>query len=586
LGFLFWSAPARPLPLPEGAVLVRDGDFLDGAFFAGGKSGVREVRKTSNPLLPFTEYVRFTVPGGLPNAYSSQLSLRTSAAVKAGDAIVARFYVRRPPFSREHARADFVFERGGGDYKKSIVLPAEAGFRWRLVEAAFVSAGDYPAGKAHVNFRLGFGPQAVDLAGFEIVNYGKTPPPAAGKAGYAGREPGAKWRRQAQARIEKIRKGPVKVRVIDTSGKPVAGAEVTVRQTAHEFSFGGAISSKYLYARNREDNKARYRKLFLTLFNTATIENDLKWYFWAGERKVWADKTVAWLEANKLALRGHTLVWPGWEHLPEWLEKLKADPEKLRSAIRAHIAEEAGYYKGRVRDWDVLNEPLDHQEIISLLGVEEAAQWFKEARQADPAARLFINERAILTNMGSDSARHAAFEALVKSLLRAGAPLDGIGLQCHFVNDLTPPERILSILDRFAKLGKPLYASELDVENPDEELQADYLRDFMTAVFSHPAAEGITLWTFWEGVHLEPLPALYRRDWSRKPAALALEDLLLRQWRTELAGRSGARGEFEGRGFYGTYRVEVSAGGKTGSAKAAVSRDGENITVVLGPDLR
>ena len=537
--------------------------------------------KTINPFLPFGEYLGFTVSGPTAKPYNIQLSLPTSSAVKAGDSLAVRFYIRHPCFSAP-SRIDFVFEQAGGDYKKSIVLPVETGVRWRKVETSFRSVGDYPAGKAHVNFRLGFGAQTVEIAGFELVNCGKAPfPGCSSLAGYEGRESGAAWRRKALDRIEKIRKGDIKVLVKDGSGHPLAGVEVSVRQLSHAFSFGSAISSKYLYAGNREDDKSRYRQIFLRLFNTATIENDLKWYFWEGERKGWADKTVVWLKANNISLRGHTLIWPGWDHMPAGMQDLKGAPEKLQALMRAHIIEEASYYRGRVRDWDVLNEPLDHSEVISLFGPDEPAEWFKLARQADPSAKLFVNEYGILNDMGSNTARHEAYEKLIRSLLAAGAPLDGIGLQCHFGRDLTPPERLISILDRFQKLKKPLYATELDIENPDEELQADYLRDFMTALFSHPAVQGITLWGFWEGVHSEPLPALYRKGWAKKPAAVVLEDLLLRRWRTELSGVSGKNGEFEGRVFYGTYRIEASAGGNRKTVKAEISRDSGAVTIIL-----
>lgn len=537
--------------------------------------------KTRNPFLPFREYLRFTVAGNVPRSYDVQLSLPTERAVKTGDLLTARFYARRPFFSAP-ARVDLVFERAGGDYQKSIVLPAEAGWRWRLVETSFRSAGDYPAGGAHVNFRLGFGAQIAELAGLELVNRGKAPFPAGSAAsGYEGREPGAAWRGEALARIEKLRKGGIKVAVKDSSGRPVAGAAVTVRQLRHAFSFGGAINSTYLYESGHWRDTAGYRELFRNLFNSATIENDLKWGFWKGERRARADKTAAWLKANNISLRGHALVWPGWEHMPEGMEKLKGEPEKLRAAIRAHVTEEASYYRGRVRDWDVLNEPLDHMEVISLLGQAEAAEWFRLARLADPSAKLFLNENGILTDMGTNARRHAACKKLIRSLLGNGAPLDGIGLQCHFGRDLTPPGRLISILDGFRKLGKPLYASELDIEHPDEALQADYLRDFMTAMFSHPAVQGITLWTLWEGVHSEPLPALYAKGWRKKPAAAVLEDLLLKRWRTELSGVTGVRGEFECRGFYGDYEIEAAAGGSRKRTDVAVSKAGGAVTIVL-----
>lgn len=61
----------------------------------------------------------------------------------------------------------------------------------------------------------------------------------------------------------------------------------------------------------------------------------------------------------------------------------------------------------------------------------------------------------------------------------------------------------------------------------DERLQADYLRDVMTMAFSHPAMQAIVMWGFWEGRHWKPDAALYRKDWSTKPAGKVWEELVL-----------------------------------------------------------
>ncbi len=580
--WLLYLSPGRAADLPGGVPLIKYSDFTDPGSFRAGGPAVMTVTGTANPFLPFNRELHLRVAGPTKQPYNVQLSLPTSASARAGDLLAVRFYLRRPLWSPP-ARADFVFERAGGDYQKSIVYPVEAGLRWRRVDILFVSSQNYTAGEAHVNFRLGFGPQELELAGLQVVNNGKTagadftPEP-----GYKGREAGAAWREAAERRIEHMRKGEIVVRVADRNGHPVAGARVGIRQLRHAFKFGSAINSKYLYARNREDNKARYRRKFLSLFNSATIENDLKWFFWEGERKGWADRTAAWLKKNDIKLRGHTLVWPGWEHFPRALESLKGDPEKLRAAIRAHITEEVSYYRGRAYEWDVLNEPLDGTGITEMLGPGEPAVWFKYAREADPSAKLFVNEHGIITDLGLDMTRQDRYEAYIRTLIRNGAPLDGIGMQCHFGWDLTPPERLISILDRFQKLGKPIHATELDIDIPDEKLQADYLRDFMTALFSHPAVEGITLWGFWEGVHSEPLPALYRADWTKKPAARVLEDLLLKRWRTEAGGLSDKRGEFSARGFYGEYEITAVSGKDSRVIKAYISAGSGPVTLTLG----
>ena len=95
-------------------------------------------------------------------------------------------------------------------------------------------------------FTLGLREQTVEIGGIELVNYGTSKKVADlpfTRLGYAGSEPGAAWRKAAEARIEKIRKGDLTVVVKDKAGKPVRGAEVAVRMRKHAFLFGTAVNA-------------------------------------------------------------------------------------------------------------------------------------------------------------------------------------------------------------------------------------------------------------------------------------------------------------------------------------------------------
>ena len=70
---------------------------------------------------------------------------------------------------------------------------------------------------------------------------------------------------------------------------------------------------------------------------------------------------------------------------------------------------------------------------------------------------------------------------------------------------------------QFATLGLPVRITELDIDSNDEELQADYFRDFLTASFSHPNINGIMIWGFWEGGTGVPTPRCIARIGRRVP---------------------------------------------------------------------
>lgn len=512
--------------------------------------------------------------------YTLQLGLRTSAAVRKGDSLLARFQVRSAGFS-PRARTEFVFERAGGDYAKSVLFPVEAGPLWRSVDVAFTAGDDFAAGKAQAHFNLGFDPQTLELAAVELLGCGG-PEALAGlpatPLSYEGRSRYAPWRRRAERRIERLRKTDIRLRVVDAQGRAVPGARLRLRQVRQAFAFGSAVDDKFLLGKSGADQR-RYAEAVPRLFNTAVLENALKWRSWRGSRRAQARKALELLRAQGLDTRGHTLVWPGWNHLPAELRLFENDPAALRRKVKEHILEEAAALRGLVSEWDVLNEPREN-DALAMLGPKKENDWLRWARQADPDARLYINESHLLDHEAA-SASLDAYEALARRLLAAGAPLGGLGLQAHFDRRLTPPVKVLSILDRLQTLGLPLQVTELDIDLSDERLQADYLRDFLTAVFSHPAAEGVLLWGFWQG--LEPQAVLYRKDWSLTPAGEVWEELVLRRWRTDAEGVSDSRGEFMVRGFLGSYAAEAFAGSARGRVEFQAAPGGAGAVIRLFP---
>jgi hypothetical protein len=115
----------------------------------------------------------------------------------------------------------------------------------------------------------------------------------------------------------------------------------------------------------------------------------------------------------------------------------------------------------------------------------------------------------------------------------------------------------------------------------DEKLQADYTRDLMTAVFSHPSASGIVMWGFWDPKHWLGNAPLYRKDWTLKPAGEAWMDLVFHQWWTNTAAMTDSSGKCAVRGFLGEYEIDVKRGPAAVSAKAKLTAGGASIQVVL-----
>jgi endo-1,4-beta-xylanase len=235
---------------------------------------------------------------------------------------------------------------------------------------------------------------------------------------------------------------------------------------------------------------------------------------------------------------------------------------EIPGLILAHIREELRATKGLLEEWDVLNEPFTNHDLMDLFGDAIMPEWFKVAHEELPGAKLFFNDFSN-HDATTDAGHVAHFEKTAHYLLDHGAPVTGLGLQAHFNGHPNAPENILAVLDRYEKeFHLPIRMTEFDVWTDDEELQADFTRDFLILAFSHPSVVGVQLWGFWETTHWRPPAAMYRADWTEKPNAKVYKSLVLDQWRTRLTGVAASDGRYSARGFYGDYAVIVEAHGQ------------------------
>ena len=70
---------------------------------------------------------------------------------------------------------------------------------------------------------------------------------------------------------------------------------------------------------------------------------------------------------------------------------------------------------------------------------------------------------------------------LIKDLRSKGAPIEAAGVQGHVGTQPRSPIQVLSDLDLFGKENIQVDITEFDINTDDEELQADYTRDFLIA---------------------------------------------------------------------------------------------------------
>ena len=570
--FLGFGASARDeeaIP-PGGRPLIGEGmvspQRLEVRVGPNGKYGSKILTPDGGPNGEAS--VRVIVTTRPPQTWDAACSVDVETPVQKGDAILVGFWARgKGADGVTGGVGEFVFERKGGDHRKSIqyLVETPADGSWQQFWIRLKSAESYAPKGCMLGFQLGYLEAEFEVAGMQAWNYGgkvalETLPHT--QLTYVGRDRDAAWRKEAAARIEQHRKGDLTVRVVDAEGKPVAGIPVRAKLDRIAFDFGTCVSSPKLLGEGADAEI--YREKVKSLFNLTVLENGLKWRIWeiSGEEgRERTRKALDWLEANDLPVRGHVMVWPGYRHLPKRIKELGGNKEELRKAIDAHIRMIGKTAGTQVREWDVLNEVFANRDLTNILGDEEMVHWFKLAREVAPHARLYYNDYAGLVRGGFPTGHKQHFEETLRYLKDNGAPLGGVAIQGHFGSLLTPPHRIKSELDRWAQLDLPIMVTEYDVTVPGARLRADFTRDFLTMCFSHPQVHGVVTWGFWAKSHWKPESAMFDADWKVTPMGEEWIRLTTQEWTTDETKKTDANGEATIWGFVGAY--SVSAGGET-----------------------
>jgi GH35 family endo-1,4-beta-xylanase len=385
----------------------------------------------------------------------------------------------------------------------------------------------------------------------------------------------------ADGRIDRHRKAEATVRVIDASGKAVAGAKVSIEQTRHAFLFGCNIFS---WGRLDDPNReSAYRQRFAELLNYATLP-----FYWPmyeprrGEpQHAHAEQVARWCRQQGILSKGHPLAWNFAD--PAWLPN---DSDAIRRLQMARIDDCVSRFAGLIDRWDVVNEATDFEraEFVKGDAPKMSAMWqktgrmeftrecFAHARKANPKAILVINDYR------TDPAYERVVEQLVDS--KGNRMYDVIGIQSHMHGGTWSTRQIWNVCQRFARFGVPLHFTETTIlsgerkwddrghggwpSTPDgEAYQAQEVVRFYTVLFSHPAVQAITWWDFSDAQAWKGAPAgLVRKDMSPKPAYRELRNLVKGKWWTRAAAETAADGIATFRGFLGEYTVTASVPGK------------------------
>lgn len=214
------------------------------------------------------------------------------------------------------------------------------------------------------------------------------------------------------------------------------------------------------------------------------------------------DKIYTYANRYGLIFKNHTLIWGSQQ--PGWINSL--DSAEQRQEIEEWI-QLVGERYPNMSMIDVVNEPLhakpDYKEALGGDG-ETGWDWiitsFELARQYMPdTTELILNEYNIF---GSTSNTTKYLEII--NLLKERDLIDAIGVQGHYFEfkgdgytySLTD---IKNNLNRLADTGLPIYITEFDINEVDDNAQVESYQTYFPIFWEHSAVKGMTLWGYVKG---------------------------------------------------------------------------------------
>jgi len=316
-----------------------------------------------------------------------------------------------------------------------------------------------------------------------------------------------------------------------------------LRNLAGDFLIGYASRNNFW---NMPDT-ATYTKIAEREFNILTPENQMKFDAIHPDRNVFnfgpAEYHVIFAMTRNMKVHGHNLIWG--DQLPEWVgDESQWDRSNLLGMMSYHIENVAGHFnegnfKGQISIWDVVNEAFDeagnYKKSIwhNVIGDDYIEEAFKNARKADPGAKLIYNDY----NIETENPKSQKVYDMVKDFKNRGIPIDGVGIQMHrILSDFDDDfyESFARNMKRFADLGVEVFISEMSISissHPTSlELfgQALVYRNILDLCLSQHACKGLQIWGLTDKYSWpeQRNPTILDQDYNPKWAYYALQSEL------------------------------------------------------------
>ena len=296
--------------------------------------------------------------------------------------------------------------------------------------------------------------------------------------------------------------------------------------------------------------RGQVRSDFGTYWNQITAENECKWASIEGTRGRYnfdgCKAAYNWAKQNGGYFKFHALLWGS--QYPSWLEGLSVEDTKTAimnwfDAVKQNIPDPDMI--------DVVNEAIrtgnnqyhsnyPKTKIIEAMGGDNNGDYtfivnaFKEARKRWPNAVLIYNDYNTV-QWNKDQGIQ-----LIQTIKKAGAPVDGYGLQAHDMQkqggaangtgaggsclDLSTLKSVIEEI--WNKTQTPMFISEYDIFTDNDNEQKACYEQQISYFMENEHIAGITIWGYIYGATWNDGTSGIIRDEKDRPAMTWLKSYL------------------------------------------------------------
>ncbi len=360
------------------------------------------------------------------------------------------------------------------------------------------------------------------------------------------------WLVESEKKIDVARKTDLRVIVMDGSGRPAHGVAVRIEQTRSAFHVGLVLPET---GWPKQGLGAETHTEFWRCFNAVSLERMTGWPALQAQpgsqfdtkRVSLIDNTLDQAQAGGVFVRWGPMVSADAGRLPGWVAQLSG--QALAEAVAGYGEHVWQHFGGRIDQYDVYTQTLDHGFIEELAGISVVRRLYESVHVNSPGA-----QGCARFDDGLTLGRFQKMQRRLTAMGEAFIPFQTVAIDQRF-GGTVERRTLVRMLSKIGQLPGPVVISGLEVGADSEVNAAINLETVLRTLMEHPNIEGIWFSGLTPGMAGEPSGALLDEMGLPTPSGRLVDSLFHSLWRTDIDTQADGLGNVRARVFPGAYRI-------------------------------